>query len=66
MSPNNSKIVRICVSIFNELEMKHVATAEIVSDPWIIDYSADGSHGLVRVRVGGHKMKHCSVSRGLI
>ena len=46
--------------------MKHVATAKIVSDPWIPDYPATGSHGVVMVRVRGQIMKHCSGSRGLI
>ena len=46
--------------------MNHAATAKIVSDPWILDYSASGSHGVVMVRVGGQIMKHCSGSRGVI
>ena len=46
--------------------MKDVSTANIFSDPWILDYYAAGSHGVVRVRVGGQIMKHCSGSRGVI
>ena len=60
------KTVRIRVSIFNEPEMKDAATAEIVSDTWMIYYSASGSHEEVMVRVGGKIMKHCSGSRGVI
>ena len=66
MSPNISKLVRICVSILNEPEMNHAATAEIVSDPWILDYSAAGSPGVVRVRVGVQIMKYCSGYCGVI